>query len=228
MFSTLLLFLSAVSASAFKEPRHLLFREAPNQADVTPHDSYSSSIGVLGCKVNVNRIAYFPFQPDCNRLCIKITHTASQRHLHVLHVDGSGGAHDISYDAWSMLTNGQGAKEHPTAGGGEPMTWKYADISMCADIIDSSEGGRLPLGSTSTNYLADCPANSWVREHFQVYNIGSSGCVYGYNEICNYTGPITWTSQPVCPHTTGYQNRLEGLPVVNILYPTGEESIATI
>lgn len=26
----------------------------------TPHDSYSSSVGVLGCKVNTDRIAYWP------------------------------------------------------------------------------------------------------------------------------------------------------------------------
>ena len=25
---------------------------------VTPHDSYSSSVGVLGCKINTNRVAY--------------------------------------------------------------------------------------------------------------------------------------------------------------------------
>lgn len=31
---------------------------------VTPHSQFSSSIGVLGCKVDTNRIAYWPVWPD--------------------------------------------------------------------------------------------------------------------------------------------------------------------
>ena len=27
---------------------------------VTPHEQYSSSIGALGCKLNTNRVAYWP------------------------------------------------------------------------------------------------------------------------------------------------------------------------
>lgn len=58
---------------------------------VTPHDMYSSSIGVLGCKVDTNRIAYFPAWPGCDNLCIRLTY--QDRSLTVLHIDTSGGAY---------------------------------------------------------------------------------------------------------------------------------------
>lgn len=31
---------------------------------ITPHDMYSSSVGVLGCKIDTNRVAYWPQSVD--------------------------------------------------------------------------------------------------------------------------------------------------------------------
>jgi hypothetical protein len=31
---------------------------------------YSSSAGVLGCKVNTDRIAYWPMAVDCHNICV--------------------------------------------------------------------------------------------------------------------------------------------------------------
>lgn len=90
---------------------------------VTPHDAYSSSIGVLGCKVDVNRIAYWPETPDCSNMCVKLTHNGNS--LTVLHIDTSGGAHDISYDAWSQLNCGVPGSDGTCQGGGVDMECKF-------------------------------------------------------------------------------------------------------
>ncbi|KAH8743801.1 hypothetical protein F5883DRAFT_655563 [Diaporthe sp. PMI_573] len=60
---------------------------------VTPHDKFSSTIGAFGCKVDVNRIAYWPYWPDCS--------------------DVSGGAHDISFDTFQYLAFGSFATSSP-------------------------------------------------------------------------------------------------------------------
>ena len=56
---------------------------------ITPHASYSSSIGVLGCKINTNRVAYWPSFPDCDKMCVKVS--AKGRSVHLLKIDQSGG-----------------------------------------------------------------------------------------------------------------------------------------
>ena len=53
----------------------------------TPHDSYSSSIGVLGCKVNTNRVAYWPGSVDCNNICVSLSY--EDRSVNLLRVDQS-------------------------------------------------------------------------------------------------------------------------------------------
>jgi hypothetical protein len=95
---------------------------------VTPHDQYSSSIGVLGCKFNTNRAAYWPFWPGCDRMCIELSYNGQS--LHVLHVDQSGGAYDISYDAWNTLVTGQSATVSPTQGGGAQMSYQVSRRSF--------------------------------------------------------------------------------------------------
>ena len=88
---------------------------------VTPHDSYSSSVGVLGCKVDTNRIAYWPAAVDCDSVCIELA--LGDRAVTLLRVDQSQGAHDVSYDAWNYLQTGASARDRPTAGGAVAMTW---------------------------------------------------------------------------------------------------------
>ena len=76
--------------------------QAPQSVSVTPHEQFSSSIGVLGCMIDTNRVAYFPSFPDCTNMCLKVTSGANS--LNLLHIDESGGAFDISCASYLLAT----------------------------------------------------------------------------------------------------------------------------
>ncbi|CAK7210998.1 hypothetical protein SEUCBS140593_001019 [Sporothrix eucalyptigena] len=202
---------------------------ATSTVGVTPHASYSSSIGVLGCKVNTNRIAYWPMAVDCNNICVSLSY--SGRQVYLLRIDQSGGAHDVSYDAWNYLITGKSATADPTAGGSVNMETENVDASKCASLINTS-GSKLPLSAAnSMNFLNSCLVEqaagnaSWVAENYVLYNILDPICTYGYNEVCTLTD---WPdqNQPTCPHTLGDPVSLTSQPVYNIEYPTGEKVLA--
>lgn len=190
----------------------------------TPHDSYSSSVGVLGCKVNTNRVAYWPMAVDCNNICVKVTY--SSRSLHLLRIDQSGGAYDISYDAWNYLQTGKSATKDPIAGGGVSMTYENASASDCQDLINTD---GLPLSApNSMNFLSSCleESDSWVGQNHVLYNIADAICSLGYNEKCS----LDWAAgdnQPTCTHQLGSQATLTSDPVYNIRYPTGQKVLAS-
>jgi hypothetical protein len=190
---------------------------------ITPHDAFSSSIGVLGCHINTNRVAYWPMQPGCDSLCKKVT--ANGRSVHLLQIDTSGGAYDISYDAWNYLNVGVGAQEQPTTGGGIDGEWEDAPMSECADIIKTPDG-KLPLmAANSIGTFTGCPVGSWLRENSALYNVQNSACTLGFNEVC--TLDLEVSNQPSCAHILGAQNPLSGLPVTDIVYGTGKSVTAT-
>ena len=192
---------------------------------VTPHDVYSSSIGVLGCKINTNRVAYWPGAVDCNNLCVQLTHP-SGRQVNVLRIDSSGGAHDISYDAWNYLSTGKGAAEDPTQGGGINVDWKYVDMAECDDLIHTPDH-KLPLmAANSMNFVAGCPANSWVGANYELYNIQNSACTLGYDEVCTLPPPSV-SNQATCPHQLGIQTPLTTDPVYDLVYGTGAKQLVT-
>lgn len=190
----------------------------------TPHDSYSSSIGVLGCKINTNRVAYWPMSVDCNNICVKLSY--GDRSVHLLRVDQSGGAYDVSYDAWNYLQTGKSASKEPIAGGGVAMTYEDADASSCKDLIHTD---GLPLSAAnSMNFVASCleDSDSWVGKNHVLFNIADSVCSLGIDEKCK----LDWESgqnQPTCDHTLGSQAELTSDPVYNIRYPTGEKVLAS-
>ncbi|KAF5019501.1 hypothetical protein F66182_8508 [Fusarium sp. NRRL 66182] len=188
---------------------------------VTPHDSYSSSIGVLGCKVNTNRIAYWPSSVDCNNICVALTY--QDRTVHLLRIDQSQGAYDVSYDAWNYLYTGHSATDEPTAGGPVEMTYEDVDASECSDLIDTDDG-NLPLSAAnSMNFLTSCldrNDTTWVGDNYVLYNILDSICTLGHDETCDLDYPNA--NQASCPHTMGVPDKLEEQSVVNIRYPTGE------
>lgn len=190
----------------------------------TPHDSYSSSVGVLGCKINTNRVAYWPMSVDCNNICVKLSY--GDRSVHLLRVDQSGGAYDVSYDAWNYLQTGKSASREPIAGGGVAMTYEDADASSCGDLIHAD---GLPLSAAnSMNFLASClgEADSWVGKNHVLFNIADPVCSLGYDEKCK----LDWGSgqnQATCDHTLGSQAELTSDPVYNIRYPTGEKVLAS-
>ncbi|KAF4880926.1 hypothetical protein CGCFRS4_v016069 [Colletotrichum fructicola] len=127
----------------------------------TPHAMYASSVGVLGCKINYNRVAHWPTAVDCDNICVKIS--SNNRSVHVLKIDISTGAHDISYDAWNYLVTGMSAVQAPVQGGPIWMEYEYVHPENCVGLL--SEDGRLPLSaSNSMNFLSYCRSQpeSWV------------------------------------------------------------------
>ncbi|KAL5601449.1 hypothetical protein BROUX41_002564 [Berkeleyomyces rouxiae] len=206
----------------------LLAYIAPAAADsgtvwATPHDSYSSSIGVLGCYINTNRVAYWPNSVSCNNICVSLTFNKT-RTVNLLRIDQSQGAYDISYDAWNYLATGNSASKDPVSGG--PIEMEYADVdaSECADLIHTDDS-RLPLSaSNSINFLASCleQEDSYIAQNYVLYNLLDATCQYGYDETCDLVDFPT-NNQPACDHPLGSPVPCTSLPVYNLMYPTGEK-----
>ncbi|KAK4234238.1 hypothetical protein C8A03DRAFT_18810 [Achaetomium macrosporum] len=211
---------------------HLLFgslaaataRAASGAVWATPHESYSSSVGVLGCKVDTNRIAYWPAAVDCNNICVSLSYEG--RTVHLLRIDQSEGAHDVSYDAWNYLVTGYSATEKPTTGGAVAMEYEDADPSACASLIHT-DGNKLPLSAAnSMNYLASCLSqDSWVGKNYVLYNILDPICSWGNDEICTLDWPTA--NQATCPTQLGTPSVLTTEPVYNIQYMTGNQILAS-
>ncbi|KAK4112539.1 hypothetical protein N656DRAFT_779407 [Canariomyces notabilis] len=199
-------------------------RAASGAVWATPHESYSSSVGVLGCKVDTNRIAYWPGSVDCNNICVSLSYEG--RTVHLLRIDQSEGAHDVSYDAWNYLVTGYSATEKPTTGGAIAMEYQDVDASACADLIHTSDG-KLPLSaSNSMNFLASCLAqDTWVGRNYALYNILDPICSWGYDEVCTLDWPTA--NQATCPHALGNPVALTTAPVYNIQYMTGQRILAS-
>ncbi|KAL7625052.1 hypothetical protein AAE478_004266 [Parahypoxylon ruwenzoriense] len=224
LFSTLSFLTSAAAVSAAVLPSSsVTTKRAGGSISITPHDRFSSSIGVLGCKIDVNRVAYWPSAPSCDDLCVKVS--ANGRSVHLLRIDQSGGAYDVSYDAWNYLTTGQSARENPTQGGGVAATWEDAPMSACADLITEPSGRLAFSAANSMNFISSCPAGSWVGQHAALYNILNSPCTYGYDEACTLPPPSEG-NQAVCPHQLGINDVLGTQPVYNVDYGTGHLSLA--
>ncbi|KAI0166739.1 hypothetical protein GGR52DRAFT_555325 [Hypoxylon sp. FL1284] len=192
---------------------------------VTPHDSYSSSVGVLGCKVDTNRVAYWPGAVDCDRVCVEVRHGG--RAVRLLRIDQSQGAHDVSYDAWNLLYTGYAATERPAAGGAVAMRYVDVDAAACADLLHT-DGQKLPLSAAnSMNFLAACLARpgSWVARNYVLYNVLDSACAWGRDEVCALDWPAA--NQASCPSGLGDNAPLTSAPVYNVKYPSGQTVVAS-
>ena len=61
------MFLSVATVAALAVSTSALAIPAKRETiSITPHDSYSSSVGVLGCKINTDRVAYWPGAVSCD------------------------------------------------------------------------------------------------------------------------------------------------------------------
>ena len=192
---------------------------------ITPHCEYSSSIGVLGCKIDVNNVAYWPSSPSCNNICVKVS--ANGRSVNLLKIDQSGGAYDISYNAWNYLSTGQNATTNPTQGGGIDATYEDVDMSECEHLLTTPEKKLAFSAANSMNFIASCLAepSSYVAQHSVLYNIANPTCNWGVNEVCNLD--LSVSNQPSCPGSVlGIQTLLTSEPVYNIDYGTGAVSLA--
>lgn len=202
-----------------------VFAGSSGSASVTPHESYSSSVGVLGCKINTNRVAYWPASIDCNNICVKLSYGG--RSVHLLRIDQSEGAYDVSYDAWNYLSTGNSASEDPTTGGPVAMDYEYVDADECADLI-LTDNGKLPLSaSNSMNYLASCldQPSSWVAKNYELYNVLDPVCAWGCDEKCTLDWPSK--NQADCPSGLGTAKVLTDAPVYNIQYGSGKTILAS-
>ncbi|KAK0702242.1 hypothetical protein B0H67DRAFT_595371 [Lasiosphaeris hirsuta] len=190
----------------------------------TPHDSYSSSVGVLGCKINTDRVAYWPGAVDCDNFCVKLSY--GDRSVHLLRIDQSGGAFDVSYDAWNYLQTGESAATDPITGGPVAMEYEEVDSAECSDLI-YTPGSKLPFSaSNSMNFISSCLAqpDSYVAKNHVLYNICDSVCSLGFDEECSLDLAIS--NQPSCAHTLGLTSKLTTAPVYNIQYQSGQTVVA--
>ena len=211
----------------------------------TPHDSYSSSVGVLGCKINTDRVAYWPSAVDCDNICVSLTYQG--RTVELLRIDQSQGAYDVSYDAWNFLVTGKSALDEPTAGGAVEMQAKDLDASECQGLINT-KGSKLPLSAAnSMNFLASClgdgdggdgdddggddggsgssSRSTWVGQNYRLYNVADAICSLGHDEECELDWPAA--NQAECPNGLGDMPALTDAPVYNIRYPSGEKVLAS-
>jgi hypothetical protein len=220
MLSVLSILSFAAAGSALTLPSSFTKRDA---ISVTPHDAFSSSIGVLGCKIDTNRVAYWPSFPGCDDICVRVT--ANDRNVTLLKIDQSGGAFDISYDAWNYLMVGESATTNPQQGGGLAATYETVDPSECAPLLKDTDGKLAFAAANSMNFVTSCSADTWVGQNFALYNIYNSICTYGYDEVCTMPTPDQG-NQPQCPNTLGSTVPLTTDPVYNIQYGTGEQVLA--
>lgn len=195
-----------------------------NSISITPHDAFSSSVGVLGCKIDTNRVAYWPSAVDCNKMCVRVH--ANGRSVNLLKIDASGGAYDIAYDAYNYLVTGKGAEADPIMGGGVAATYEDVDMSECADLLKTDDKTLPFTAANSMNFVTSCKeSNSWVGNNFSLHNIANSACTMGIDEKCDYPD-LNLGNQPTCPHQLGLQTPLSGMAVKNIAYGTGKVSDA--
>ncbi|KAK0670202.1 hypothetical protein QBC41DRAFT_345715 [Cercophora samala] len=194
---------------------------AAETRSITPHQDYSSSVGVLGCKIDPNRVAYWPEAVDCNNICVRLTYQG--RSLELLRIDQSGGANDISYDAWNYLAFGKSALDDPHAGGGVDMDVQFVNADQCKHLLRDS-GGKLALSApNSMNYISSCMAqpDSWVARNYVAINLKDSACHCGYDEVCQVP-PANEGNSPTCPHQLGTSGPYRGDSVFYYKYPTSQ------
>lgn len=185
---------------------------------MTPHDKWSSSVGVVGCKINTNRVAYWPEYPDATRYCVKVSHKG--RSVHLLHIDQSGGANDISYDAWNYLATGKSATESPHCGGGIDMEYEWVDNHACDDLIlDDSDGEkRLPILASNPDLAIAAPAPK--DKYVKLWNFKDLKCETGMDEPCKLPDYDAGLNQAECPSGLGMVSAKTGYVFEDIPYVT--------
>ncbi|KAL8420656.1 hypothetical protein RB594_003444 [Gaeumannomyces avenae] len=197
---------------------------------MTPHQQYSSSVGVLGCKIDTNRAAFWPIPVDCNNICVKVTHKG--RHVTLLRIDESRGAYDISYDAWNYLTTGFSAKDAGKASQGGAVAAEYEDVHgsdpECRKLMHTA-GNKLALSaSNSQNFITSCAPGTFVRDNMIQLNIKDAQCQWGKDEVCKLTDAdrAAGLNQPACPSGLGNQDKMKPCLVKDIKYGTGKHVCA--
>lgn len=161
--------------------------QSPNISSVAldSHVQYSSSLGVIGCLIDTNRVAYWPSAPPCDNPCVKLT-APNGNTITVLHIDQSGGSYDISMDAYKTIKHGSNWRSINNASEAKwpGVTWEYVNMSECAGIIPS---GNLPVIAKSPNKYISCVASapqSFWATHTTFYDIDDQRCLRGVMQTC--------------------------------------------
>jgi hypothetical protein len=164
---------------------HNLKTRSTGVISLNSHVQYSSSMGVLGCMINTNRIAYWPLTPPCDNPCVKLT-APNGNTINVLHIDTSGGSYDISMDAYKTLKYGPGWRTINTLPEAmwDGVKYEYVPIDQCADILHN---GKLPVMAKSPNKHLECkassPASIWATG-VELYDIDDTQCLRGVMQTC--------------------------------------------
>ncbi|KAI5237622.1 hypothetical protein E4T47_07466 [Aureobasidium subglaciale] len=212
--------LTVLAATAAALPTEKVLQKR-GTISATPHVEYSSSVGVLGCKIDTNRVAYWPMSVGCDNMCVKVSHQG--RSLHLLRVDQSGGAYDMSYDAWNTLVTGKNATVDPTMGGGVEMEYESVGMDECSHLLKNSDGKLAFSAANSMNFIASCISEpkSWVAKNYGLWNIYNSICTNGVDEQCSLD--LSVSNQPSCGSSIlGINTPLSGQNVTNIAYGSGK------
>ncbi|KAK2471815.1 hypothetical protein H9L39_16571 [Fusarium oxysporum f. sp. albedinis] len=143
-----------------------------------------------------------PVPPTATISASKYSHEG--RHVYLLKIDSSGGAHGISHDDWNFLKVGRSASEDPEQGGGIPMGYNYVHASNCNDLLDN---GAWKLG----------------RTEYVLYNIYDPVCKYGVDGNCHLNPAVS--NLPKCPGGLESTKKLDH-KVENILFGSGKSAAA--
>lgn len=156
------------------------------EISATSHQQFSSSIGVLGCKIETDFVAYWPEKIDCDNICVEVAY--EDRSVYLLRVDNSGGAHDISYNAFNYLATGKYATEGTgtaQAFGGITMKYTTVDAEKCKPLL---KDGVLPMSApTGSGLTVACsPGQGSWSNLIGLYNIYNPLCTIGKDDKCTF------------------------------------------
>ena len=99
-------------------------------------------------------------------------------------------------------------------------------MSECADLLTTPDGKLALAAANSINFVASCltEPSSWVAQNYALFNIYNDVCTYGVDEVCDFD--LAVSNDPSCPHTLGLTTPISNLPVYNVAYGTGVETVA--
>lgn len=104
---------------------------------------------------------------------------------------------------------------------------EWVDMSQCSDILNGTDN-KLPFSAAnSMNQISSClsAGDNWTADNYELYNIATPTCTYGYDEKCTLNYPAE--NNPTCPHQLGSNPALTSAPVYNINYPnTGMAAVS--
>ncbi|KAF4553723.1 Hypothetical protein D9617_6g094550 [Elsinoe fawcettii] len=195
---------------------------------VTGHVEYRSTLGIPGCKINTNAVAYWPTTGDCDSVCAKVKNPANGVEKTVLTIGTSSdpSVYDISWKRYVEL-KGEGDDAAGNAAaydGGTDMEVNPVSMDQCLDLINYEEGGqkKLPFIALSPNFLNECKSsspNSWVAQNGVLLDFNNDCCTMGKDQKCEGTSFIKCDDG----QQAGYSQVKTDLKVMNVKLDGTEE-----